>query len=61
VIARAGYSTIMDLIAIQQKAILVPTPGQKEQEYLGEHLQHHRLFTTVSQAAFNLTKLLQNS
>ena len=34
VIARSGYSTIMDLIKLNKKAILVPTPGQPEQEYL---------------------------
>lgn len=34
VIARAGYSTIMDLNASGCKAELIPTPGQTEQEYL---------------------------
>jgi len=38
VIARSGYSTIMDLVAIGQQAILVPTPGQTEQEYLAKYL-----------------------
>lgn len=36
---RSGYSTIMDLTAIGiSDAILIPTPGQTEQEYLAEHL-----------------------
>ena len=36
IIARSGYSTIMDLSAlgILDKAELIPTPGQPEQEYL---------------------------
>jgi predicted glycosyltransferase len=34
VIARSGYSTIMDLRKLNKKAILIPTPGQTEQEYL---------------------------
>ena len=36
IIARSGYSTIMDLAALDllQKAELIPTPGQPEQEYL---------------------------
>ncbi len=36
IIARAGYSTIMDMEALGliQKAELIPTPGQPEQEYL---------------------------
>lgn len=34
VICRSGYSTLMDLIVLGKKAILIPTPGQSEQEYL---------------------------
>ncbi|QOI98454.1 MAG: glycosyltransferase [Flammeovirgaceae bacterium] len=34
VLARSGYSTIMDLYKLGKKAILIPTPGQPEQEYL---------------------------
>ncbi|MBS1689987.1 MAG: hypothetical protein JSS96_14755, partial [Bacteroidetes bacterium] len=38
VICRSGYSTLMDLLRLKQKAILIPTPGQTEQEYLGRYL-----------------------
>ncbi len=31
---RSGYSTLMDLTVLGRKAILTPTPGQTEQEYL---------------------------
>ena len=36
IIARSGYSTIMDLeaLGVLEKAELIPTPGQPEQEYL---------------------------
>jgi len=36
IISRSGYSTIMDLSTLNclQKAELIPTPGQTEQEYL---------------------------
>ena len=36
IISRSGYSTIMDLTALNclHKAELIPTPGQTEQEYL---------------------------
>ena len=34
VISRAGYSTMMDLAFLETKSELIPTPGQKEQEYL---------------------------
>ena len=38
IITRSGYSTIMDLMAVGCNALLIPTPGQTEQEYLAEHL-----------------------
>ena len=38
IICRSGYSTIMDLIVLKRTAILIPTPGQSEQEYLARHL-----------------------
>jgi len=43
IIARSGYSTIMDLdaLGVLSKAELIPTPGQSEQEYLAEWL-HER-------------------
>ena len=50
VITRTGYTSVMDLDAIGQLAILIPTPGQSEQVYLGEHLQSHPLFDIVDQA-----------
>jgi hypothetical protein len=36
VICRAGYTSLMDLVLMDKKAILIPTPGQTEQEYLAE-------------------------
>ncbi len=38
IIARSGYTTIMDFAAlgVLHKAELIPTPGQTEQEYLAE-------------------------
>ena len=38
VICRSGYSTLMDLYLLNKKQlILIPTPGQTEQEYLAEY------------------------
>lgn len=34
VVCRSGYSTLMDLAVLNKKALLIPTPGQTEQEYL---------------------------
>lgn len=54
VIARSGYSTVMDLAAIQKKSVLVPTPGQTEQEYLARYLFEKKLCVSVSQKDFQL-------
>jgi UDP-N-acetylglucosamine:LPS N-acetylglucosamine transferase len=54
-ICRSGYTSVMDLVKLQKKAILVPTPGQTEQEYLAKYLFDNRLFYTVSQHHFSLT------
>lgn len=54
IITRSGYSTIMDLVKLGRNAILVPTPGQKEQEYLSDYLMHKRYFYSVRQHDFSL-------
>lgn len=38
VVCRSGYSTLMDLQLARKPAILIPTPGQTEQEYLAAYL-----------------------
>ncbi len=43
IIARSGYSTIMDLSVLNKKAIFIPTPGQTEQEYLAEMLMNKQI------------------
>jgi uncharacterized protein (TIGR00661 family) len=48
-ITRAGYSTIMDLMSIGISGLIVPTPGQTEQEYLAEYLSGKGLFRTCKQ------------
>lgn len=37
IVCRSGYTTIMDLDALKKSAILIPTPGQPEQEYLARY------------------------
>lgn len=49
VICRAGYSTIMDLLALGRSALLVPTPGQTEQEYLAKRLHSCGIFGVCTQ------------
>lgn len=54
VISRTGYSTIMDLIFLKKPAVLIPTPGQTEQEYLAAHLAKHYKLEYVSQSSVNI-------
>ncbi len=56
VISRSGYTTIMDLVKLQKKALLVPTPGQTEQEYLAKYLSEKKLFACMHQADLDLQK-----
>ena len=49
VLCRSGYSSIMDLIRLQKQAILIPTPGQTEQEYLAYWLMKRKYFHSVNQ------------
>jgi spore coat polysaccharide biosynthesis predicted glycosyltransferase SpsG len=49
IIARSGYTTIMELISLNCSALLIPTPGQTEQEYLAEYLSGKGWFSTISQ------------
>nr|WP_256534113.1 glycosyltransferase [Lewinella sp. JB7] len=39
VVARPGYSSLMDLRALGKPAVLIPTPGQTEQAYLAQRAQ----------------------
>jgi UDP-N-acetylglucosamine:LPS N-acetylglucosamine transferase len=59
VISRSGYTTVMDLLKLQKKSILVPTPGQAEQEYLAEYLHQKQFAYTVTQQQFSLQAALQ--
>ena len=56
VLCRAGYSSIMDLAKLKKKAILIPTPGQTEQEYLAKHLRDHPFFHIQTQDNLNISE-----
>ncbi|MFM7671394.1 MAG: glycosyltransferase [Bacteroidota bacterium] len=57
VIARCGYSTLMDLDALNKQAILIPTPGQPEQEYLARHLSDRKEWAGIDQSKDLLSTL----
>ena len=49
IISRSGYTTIMELISLNCSALLIPTPGQTEQEYLARYLESKGWFRSLSQ------------
>jgi uncharacterized protein (TIGR00661 family) len=57
IICRSGYSTLMDLHFLGKKAVLIPTPGQTEQEYLAGYLAG-KGWTSLEQKELTLRKLL---
>jgi len=61
VIARSGYTTIMDLVKLQHKAILIPTPGQTEQEYLADYLMKKKIVFSVEENSFSLKEAISNT
>jgi hypothetical protein len=60
VICRSGYSTIMDLVKTRKNALLIPTPGQTEQEYLADFLHQKGHFVTTTQKSLDITAFLNN-
>lgn len=61
VICRPGYSTLMDLSVFGKNAILIPTPGQTEQEYLGQMLMNSGNAFCVRQSKLNLEKDIEQA
>lgn len=61
IVARSGYSTIMDLAHTGGKAVFVPTPGQPEQEYLAQRLEQQGIAGYVSQDELNLNIIMEKS
>ena len=55
-IGRTGYSSIMDLVKLGKPALLIPTPGQTEQEYLGNLFSENNVFLIQSQGKLDLKK-----
>ena len=60
-ITRSGYTTVMDLLKLQKKAILIPTPGQTEQEYLALYLKEKKIFYSTPQGGFNLKEAMDKT
>jgi UDP:flavonoid glycosyltransferase YjiC (YdhE family) len=56
IVTRSGYSTLMEIIELQKKALFVPTPGQTEQLYLAERLKKVGCFYFSPQKKLDLSE-----
>lgn len=54
ILCRSGYSSIMDLLVLGKQAIIVPTLGQTEQEYLADYLKEKKWFYSAREKELNL-------
>lgn len=59
VVARSGYSTIMDLAKLRKKAFFIPTPGQSEQEYLAEYMKQKKIAPFCKQEQFSIAEIVK--
>lgn len=59
IVSRSGYTTLMDLAALGRSALIIPTPGQEEQEYLGRLHAGTGRFIVQEQQAINIESALQ--
>jgi len=57
-VTRSGYTSIMDLHVLGKPALLIPTPGQPEQEYLAQQHGANGHFITQSQEELALASVL---
>mgnify|MGYP003148400822 CR=1 FL=1 len=57
IIARSGYTSIMDICKLEKKAYFIPTPGQYEQLYLAERLKQLGMAASCHQHDFTFSKL----
>jgi predicted glycosyltransferase len=56
IIGRGGYTSLMELLSIDKKLIVVPTPGQTEQEYLSGLLMKTKRLLRITQDQFSLNE-----
>lgn len=60
IVSRTGYTTLMDLAILGRRALLIPTPGQPEQEYLGRLHGHGGRFLVQAQHQLDVAAALHD-
>jgi UDP:flavonoid glycosyltransferase YjiC (YdhE family) len=56
VVTRSGYTTLMELAELGKKALLIPTVGQSEQEYLAQYHEAQGHMHAVRQSELDLVR-----
>jgi UDP-N-acetylglucosamine transferase subunit ALG13 len=59
VVSRSGYTTLMELAELKKQALLIPTVGQSEQEYLGAYHERQGTMHCVKQHRMSLAQDVQ--
>jgi uncharacterized protein (TIGR00661 family) len=58
-LSRSGYSSIMDFYALGKRALIVPTPGQYEQEYLAQYHKNKSYFVVQTEKELDIKKAMK--
>ncbi len=61
IVSRSGYTTLMDLAFWRKPTLLIPTPGQYEQQHLANRMQESGWAHTTTQKALRLGEDLQRA
>lgn len=61
IVSRSGYTTLMDLCALGRSAVIIPTPGQPEQEHLARLHERTGRFLVQAQDRIDLQAALRSA
>lgn len=61
IVFRGGYTSLMELIPFHKKLIIVPTPGQTEQEYLAQLWEEKGWAIAFPQSRFKLADAIKKA
>jgi UDP-N-acetylglucosamine transferase subunit ALG13 len=56
IVARSGYSTLMEVVELGKRALWIPTPGQTEQLYLADRMRRRGWYHSVDQGELDLVR-----
>jgi hypothetical protein len=61
ILCRSGYTSLMELLPLQKKLMLIPTPGQAEQEYLAQYCNEKGWAICSTQKKLSLSTLIKKA